>query len=482
MTEPAGASGARLPLRRGSPGGLNRAMAEAPDGVQGISFTALAERFGTPLYVYDSAALAAGYDALRSALHPALELFYSLKANPNVSVCARLAALGAGAEVSSLVELTTARRAGVHPDDLLFVGPGKSEEELAACLRERLLVTVCESVEELRRLDELARRHSTVVPVALRVNPSFAVKGSRLTMGGRPRQFGIDEAELLARPEAVVRFRGLRLAGVHVYLGTRILDEGLVVENTRRILDLARRLADRLDFPLDVVDIGGGLGVAYFDGERDLSVPDLAAGLNPLVAAFRAAHPHTRLVMELGRYLTAPAGTYVTRVRYVKTSMGERFAVLDGGTHHHMAAVGTGSYVHRNFPIHRLGPGPGRGEPEPWQLAGPLCTPNDVLGRNVLLPRLRPGDLVGVRRSGAYGASASPGWFLSHGFPAEVLVHDGVAHLVRERDRPQDLLGRQRLAPLDAAPGATPGATPGAAPDAAPGVTPGVPVGVPASG
>jgi diaminopimelate decarboxylase len=421
-------------------------MAEVSQDVQGIPFSRLAEEFGTPLYVYDSAELDAAYGRLRGALHSGLDVFQSLKANPNVSICGRLRTLGTGAEVSSLVELMTARRAGVPPGDIIFLGPGKSRAELEACLDEGLLATVCESAAELHWLDEAARARGIVAPVAVRVNPQFTVKGSRLTMGGRPRQFGIDEAEVFAKAGLWRRYQAVRLAGVHVYLGTRILDEELIIENTRRVLELADRISDRLKIPLDLVDIGGGLGVAYFEGERDLDVSALAAGLNPLIAEFRTAHPQTRMVMELGRYLTATAGTYVTRVRYVKTSMGEKFAVLDGGTHHHMAAVGVGSYVKRNFPIRLLN---GRdGATEPWQLAGPLCTPNDVLGRNVPLPRLRPGDLIGVLRSGAYGLTASPGQFLSHGYPAEVLVHDGTAHLVRERDRPEDLLRPQRLAPV----------------------------------
>ena len=146
--------------------------------------------------------------------------------------------------------------------------------------------------------------------------------------------------------------------------------------------------------------------------------------------------------MELGRYLAAPCGLYLARVRYVKTSMGQQFAVTDGGTNHHMAAVGVGSFVKRNFPI-RLVSRVDEPAEQPWQLCGPLCTPNDTIGKDVPLPPVRPGDLVGVLRSGAYGLTASPGLFLSHGFPAEVLVDGGVPYLVRERDRPEDLLRQQ---------------------------------------
>ncbi len=417
--------------------------------VQGVGVTELAERYGTPLYVYDGAELAGRLTGLRARLHPSMEVFFSLKSNPNVAVCALLHANGARAEVSSMAELLTARKAGVGPENVMFLGPGKSRAEIEACLDEGIYTIICESFGELALIDRLAGERGLVTPVALRVNPAFAVKGSGLTMGGKPRQFGIDEAQLMADPGLAGRHPNVRLMGVQAYLGTRILDEEPIVENTRRIFALAEQLSARLGFPLELVDIGGGLGVAYFDGERDLDIDLLTARLNPMIEEFAGRHPDTRLVLEAGRYLTARAGTYVTRVRYVKTSMGQNFAVVDGGTNHHMAAVGIGSFVKRDFPMRLLNrlDEPGT---EPWSVAGPLCTPNDVLGKKIMLPPVRPGDLVGILRSGAYGPTASPVLFLSHGYPAEVLVHDGRPHLVSERDEPADLLRRQHL-PLDVA-------------------------------
>jgi diaminopimelate decarboxylase len=412
--------------------------------IQGIAVSELAAEYGTPLYLYDGDVLTGRMRELREQFDPRLQIFFSLKANPNVSVCALLHAHGARAEVSSITELLTARQAGVAAEDIIFLGPGKSRDELAACLDEGVAALVCESFQELALIDELAGERGVLAPVALRVNPGFAVKGSGLTMGGKPRQFGIDEAQLLADTGLARRFPHVRLMGVQVYMGTRILSEAPVVENTRRIFDLAERLSAELGFELEMVDIGGGLGVAYFPGERDLDLPELAAQLNPVVAAFADRHPATRLVMELGRYLTAMAGTYVVRVRYVKTSLGERFAVVDGGTNHHMAAVGIGSFAKRNFPmslLNRVDDSPG----EHWNVTGPLCTPNDTLAKKIELPPLRQGDLLGVLRSGAYGPTASPVHFLSHGYPAEVLVLDGKAHLIRTADRPEDMLRQQRL-------------------------------------
>ncbi len=412
--------------------------------VQGIAMSDLARTYGTPLFVYDGDVLRNQYLRLREILSPDVRIFYSLKANPNVAVCAELRKLGAGAEVSSLAELVTAGVAGVPATQTIFLGPGKSTAELAACLDRDVALIVCESFGELDQLDAMARERGVRPRVLVRVNPAFFVKGSGLTMGGKPRQFGIDEEQLLADPDLLSRWPGLAVTGIQVYVGTRILDEAVVAANTERIFDLAERASARLGFDLRTVDIGGGLGVAYFDGERDIDAETLATLLNPVIADFRRRHRHTEIAMELGRYLTALAGTYVVRVRYVKTSMGERFAIADGGTNHHMAAVGIGSYVKRNFPVSLVNRAD---EPatESWNVTGPLCTPNDTLVKGALLPSVRPGDLIGVARSGAYGPTASPVLFLSHGFPAEVLVSDGRAHLVRDRDTVADLLGKQHL-------------------------------------
>lgn len=405
----------------------------------------VAEQYGTPLYVYDGDALAQNFRELRESLHPSMQIFYSLKANPNVTICGLLHELGANAEVSSMAELQTALAAGVQPYNILFLGPGKSENEIRACLDYGVRAIIVESFGELQLVDSLAHSMNKKARVLLRINPSFSVKGSGLTMGGKPRQFGIDEEQILRSRHLCDVLVATRVIGVQVYMGTRVLEELAIVENTRRIFDLAERVAATVGFDLDIVDVGGGLGVAYFERERDLDVSALTDALNPVIAAFAAAHPTTSLVMELGRYLVAKCGVYLTRVRYVKESMGERFAVADGGTNHHMAAVGIGSFVKRNFPMRRIG-GNGSADLVAWNVTGPLCTPNDTIGKAVSLPTdLAPGDLLSVERSGAYGATASPTYFLSHGYPAEVVLAGPKDFLVRRADVVQDLLAPQQF-------------------------------------
>ncbi|MFI6743403.1 type III PLP-dependent enzyme [Nonomuraea sp. NPDC050451] len=407
-----------------------------------IPYHDLVLEFGTPTYVYDGSRMTGALAHVRNVLHSRLEVFYSLKANPNISVFALLNANGARAEVSSLAELRTVLAAGAAPEDVIFLGPGKSDDELDACISANIYAIVCEAFDELDRIERLAGERGVRQRVLLRINPASSAPGARLAMGGKPRQFGIDEKALLAERRLANRFRHADLAGVQVYCGSRILDWQAIAANTGYALDLAEEVAAATGIRLDAVDIGGGFGVPYFEGEHPLDLNALAEVMNPAIERFAHNHPDTRMILEMGRFLVAAAGVYLVRVRSVKESHGQSFVITDGGTHHHLSAVGIGSIMRRNFPIRLLEDA--AGPEEVCQIAGLLCTPNDLLGRNVMLPKPRVGDVLGIFQSGAYGLSASPGLFISHGFPAEVLVHEGKSYLIRERDEPDDLLRKQR--------------------------------------
>lgn len=400
----------------------------------------LADKYGTPIFVYDQDMLSDRAADLHDMSGGHLETFFSLKSNPNVSIVAALRQAGVRAEVCSLAELRTAQLAGHTANDIIFLGPGKTEDELRACVDAAIYAVVVESFDELARLDAIARSAGRVQDVMLRVNPELSISGSRLSMAGKPRQFGIDELQL--REESCLpQYSSVRVIGIQAYLGTRILDAEVVLTHTRYILAMAEELANRHGFALDAVDIGGGLGVPYFEGEEPIDLVALRGPMTELLDSFHERHPQTRLILEAGRFLVAESGHYLTRVVSTKVSKGRFFAVCDGGTNHHMAAVGIGSFVKRNFPLRSCSDGP----QETWTLTGPLCTPNDTIGSKVALSGVAVGTVVVVDQSGAYGPTASPGRFLSHGYPAEVLLVDGQAQLIRHRETVEDVLSGQVL-------------------------------------
>lgn len=402
----------------------------------------IADKVGTPFYVFDAAAIRAQYSTLKTAF-PSIDFFYSLKANPNLSVVAELVAAGMGCEVCSYLEFETALAAGVQREKILFVGPAKSDRELGRCVTTGIKAIVVESLPELEKVDELACAFGRRQHVALRLNPDFHFPGARLSMSGRATQFGIDT---LAIEDVLSRARHLnhtRITGIHVYMGTRILDAATITKNTRQILLLAAEMEAKLGYPLDFVDIGGGFGVPYHEGELTLDIDALAKELTPVIASYEALHGQTKICVELGRYMVAAAGRFVASVRHTKVTKGENFAVCDGGSNVHSAAAGQGSLLRKNFPVSLIKRTERETLPSQWTVTGPLCTPMDILGKDVLISRPEPGDLICVHQSGAYGATASPINFLGFGQPAEVMIDGETITLVRERASINTLLAEQ---------------------------------------
>jgi len=408
--------------------------------IGGVPVSQLAEEFGTPLFVYDESVIQRKWDALRSTFPPRFEIYYSVKANPNLNILAFFLAQGAGLEIASAGELYQTKEAGCAPDRLLFAGPGKTPAELHLALREGIGEIHAESILELERIAEIAAELHRRAPVAIRVNPEANAQGGAMRMGGKPAPFGVDEEMLDAALDFALSQPSIEFRGIHIFAGTQILDGEVLLAQYRKGVQIAKRVAERLRQPLHSLDFGGGLGVPYFPHENPLDLAVLGAGVAELESEI-AADPDfsgTRLVIEPGRYLIAEAGVYLTRVLDVKMSRGRKFVILDGGMNHHLAASGNlGQTIKRNFPIAVVTKW-GSPDEDVVEIVGPLCTPLDTLGRAVAVPRVDVGDLIAIFQSGAYARTASPLAFLSHPTPPEVMANHGKARLIRKRGEPSD--------------------------------------------
>ena len=409
-----------------------------------IPITRLVEKYGEPLYLYDLEVIQAQYKRLRAAIPDQVEVFYSMKANPNLSIVAFLQNLCQGAEVSSLRELYVAQQANFSPERILFVGPSKSAEEIAEAIRAGIFCLAVESQQELELANELARKQLRIVNVAIRINPAFDATGSKLKMGGTSRQFGIDEEVVEPVLELAGRLSNVKLLGIHVYLGTRILNHEFAWKNVRYVIELGQRLAEATGIPMQVVDFGGGLGVPYFAGEGELDLEAFGKSFREYFSENKLGTDRKRYVLEAGRFLVAESGIYVTRARYVKESRGQRYVLVSGGMNHHQATTSVGTLVKNHFPMEVLNK-VDRSKDHQVQVCGPLCTPSDVLGKSVSVPQVEPGDLIGLLKSGAYGLTASPVNFLSHAHPAEVMVYKGRDFLIRRASTTEDVLRGQIL-------------------------------------
>lgn len=367
----------------------------------------------TPLFLYSRDIMRHKVQALREHLPSGVELHYAIKANPHPAVIAHMGTLVDGFDVASVKEMHLALNAGMPPHEISFAGPAKRDPELRAAVAAGICINV-ESAGELRRVAAAAETLGISGHIALRVNPAFELKGAGMKMGGSPRQFGVDEDESLACLHDALKL-GLNVRGLHIFGGSQNLDVAAIRECQSLTLDLASRLIEGASLTPDFINFGGGLGIPYFPGEHPLDLMAVGEGLEEPVETFRTQHPKVRLVLELGRFLVGESGLYVTRVIDVKDSRGHRFAMTDGGLHHHLANSGNfGQVIRKDFPVcvpMRLDEAPA---PFSQRVVGPLCTPLDIVSDRVPLPELRVGDLVAVFQSGAYGYSASPRDFLSH--------------------------------------------------------------------
>lgn len=409
----------------------------------------LAGRFGTPLYVYDAGAIEARVRAFQSAFADLdFLLAFSVKANGNLGVLSRIAALGAGADIVSEGELARALAAGIPAERIVFAGVGKTRAEMHRALEAGILAFHVESPEELAALAEVAEAVGRPAPVGIRVNPDIHTDTPHeyTRTGHAATKFGIAVEQALELFRWAHRHPWIQLRGIDVHIGSQILE----VDPYRRALETVLDVVDTLaaeGIHLETLDLGGGFGVGYTGGDA-LSAEALAALTVPLVKG-----RGLRLLLEPGRSIVAEAGVLVTRVLYRKEAGGKTFVITDAG----MTELLRPSHYdgwHAIVPV--SAPDPSR-VPQPVDVVGPVCETGDFLarGRTLVLPE--PGELLAVGTAGAYGFTMASN-YNARPRPAELLVLDGVAHVVRRRETLEDLFRGESV------PGSAPSASPAPSP------------------
>lgn len=375
----------------------------------------------TPFYAYDKRIIRETVRQLKQSLPDRLHLHYAIKANPLPAVVDHLATLTDGLDVASAGELTTALNSGVNPHTISFAGPGKNDQELTRAIEADVTINM-ESINEMRRIADIAQKIKKEARVAIRVNPDFELKTSGMKMSGGPKPFGIDAEKV---PEVLDQLRELPLnfQGFHIFCGSQNLKPEAIIEAQNNTFELAKRLTQHWGQPIASLNIGGGLGIPYFPGEQRLNIAPIAENLNELLDQYQETFDNTEIIMELGRYLVAEAGVYVSKVVDTKESRGETFVITDGGLNHHLSASGNfGQVIRKNYPVAVGNRMQETTDTETVSVVGPLCTPLDILANKMPLPKMSVGDYVVVYQSGAYGASASPQQFLGHPPVAEILT------------------------------------------------------------
>jgi len=408
---------------------------------EGVPLPRLAEKYGTPLYVYSHDTIEERYSvfdhAFRGIPHT---VCYSVKANSNLTILRLLARKACGFDVVSGGELERVLVADKNAaKGIVFSGVGKTREELTAALKAGILLFNVESESELWTLAECAGRLHTTAPIALRVNPDVAAEThSYISTGLHKHKFGVPIGDARALYAKAAGTRYLKVRGVSSHIGSQITDAAPFGDAMSRVAELVRELR-RDGHRIDYVDGGGGLGITYADKSQPADFSDqVAAYARALSSPLRSLRVH--LLLEPGRSIIAPAGILLTSVIYKKTNNGKRFLIVDAAMNDLIRPALYNAF-HQIVPVTRQPDDFERNETA--DIVGPVCETGDFFARDRELPVVSEGDLLAILDAGAYGMVLSSN-YNTRPRPAEILVRGKSAKIVRRRETAADLLRLER--------------------------------------
>lgn len=396
-----------------------------------IDFKALAHNYGTPLYVYDFDAMSAQFEALKEAFRGRKSILaYAVKANSNLSVVKHFAQLGSGADCVSIGEVRRALMAGVPKYRVIFSGVGKRDDEIREAIESDILYINVESEAELGRVELIAKELNTAARISVRVNPNIDPKTHPyISTGLHDNKFGV---EIGAAKRMYIQAKNsahLDPVGIHFHIGSQLTELEPIYEAAVIVADLLRSL-QAIDIDLKFFDIGGGLGVRYND-ETTILPYDYAQAV---LAALKGID--VTIICEPGRFLTANAGYFLTKVLYEKQNGEKRFVVVDGAMNDLIRPSLYKAY-------HRIEALENTGETTPADVVGPVCESGDFLAKNYPLPPMEHNDLLVIHSAGAYGFGMGSN-YNTRGRSAEVAIESGQDRLIRRRENFEDLIAFER--------------------------------------
>ena len=402
--------------------------------VEGVALDTLAERFGTPLYVYSRAALENAYQAYAQAFANTPHLIcYAVKANSSLGILNLFARLGTGFDIVSGGELARVLAAGGDPGKVVFSGVGKTADEMRAALKAGILCFNVESVSELHRLNQVAGELGQVAPVSFRVNPDVDPKTHPyISTGLKENKFGVPIADAPALYRLAASLPHLNVTGIDCHIGSQLTDLSPLADAAGRVLALVDTLAAE-GITLHHIDLGGGVGIRY----NDETPPDLEAYGRTLAKLFSGRKE--KLLLEPGRSLVGNAGLLLTRVEYLKPGEGKNFAIVDAAMNDLMRPALYEAF-HDIVPVKQK-----NADNKRYDIVGPICETGDFIGFARDLS-IEEGDLLAICSAGAYGMSMASN-YNSRPRAAEILIDKNEIHIIRNRETMEHLMAGERLIP-----------------------------------
>ena len=408
-----------------------------------VPLRAIAAKVGTPVYIYSSATLERHYRVFDEAFAQKQHLIcYSVKANSNLAILRSLFRLGAGADIVSGGELYRALRAGCDPKKIVFSGVGKRDDEIEYAVESGILAFNVESHPELLAIDRVAGKVGRgKAPIAVRVNPDVdAETHPYISTGLKKNKFGISVAQAREVYRAARSLPNITIMGIDCHIGSQLTKTAPFRDAIGRVAALAKELRDD-GVALELLDVGGGLGIPYQeDGEDPPSPADYAAAVSEAIAPF--AGLGLKLVCEPGRVIVGNAGVLLTRVLYVKQGEAKSFTIVDAAFNDLLRPAFYGSYHGIKPVLRREG-----AETVVTDVVGPICETGDFLARDREMRRAAPGDLLAVMSAGAYGFTMASN-YNSRPRAAEVLVRGDRFAVARRREELEDLVRGEEIPDL----------------------------------
>ncbi len=399
---------------------------------EGLPLSRLAERFGTPLYVYSQSHIVGQYRALDRALRGVDHMLcYAVKANSNLAVIRALAEAGSGFDIVSGGELYRVMEAGGDPRRCVFSGVGKTYEEIEYALKMGIDCFNVESEPELELIDSVGRRLRKRAPIALRVNPGVDPETHHyISTGKHESKFGISIKGAGAVYAEASRMRGIEIRGVQMHIGSQITKTAPFALAIRKMRPLVERVRALAPDSLRAFDIGGGLGIRYRN-EQPPTAEQYAKTVLPLVRKLGL-----RILTEHGRFIVGNGGVLVTRVLYVKRTPVKNFIITDAAMNDLIRPALYGSY-HEVVPVARR-----RRRTLTVDVVGPVCESGDFFAQNRRVPAVEQGELLALMGAGAYGMAMASN-YNTRPRPAEVMVRERQVELVRRRESVKDLINAE---------------------------------------
>jgi len=407
-----------------------------------VAVSDLAARLGTPLYIYSARTLRRHYRVLSEAFKGTDHLIcFAMKALSNLSILKLFGDLGAGFDIVSVGELMRCLRAGADPGKIVFSGVGKTDEEIEAALKAKILMINVESRPELHRVSAVAQRIGLQAPVSLRVNPDLDPgTHPHISTGHRDSKFGIPLSQVAEYYAEARSLKNLELAGLSTHIGSQITETAPFAEAGEKVAKIVNDLR-AYGIALKYLDLGGGLGIPYQE-EPPSPAQYSAALLGPL------RNIGLKIIIEPGRVLVGNAGILVTKVLYVKETDVKRFIVVDGAMNDLIRPVLYEAY-HDIVPVARRA----STDRQTADVVGPVYDSGAFFARERDLPALDSGDLIAVMSAGAYGFVMASN-YNSRPRAAEVLVNGAEAHVIRDRDNFEDIIRNEKIVTLKGGPDA----------------------------